>query len=59
MKRKPFLVDNLVWEMMQNGIEYVHSILKFTQSKDVLDEYIQKLVQKFYEVNNNIDIPLR
>ena len=40
--------DFTVWSMFSNGINYLRTILKFTNNKEVLDGYLQHLVDAYY-----------
>ena len=41
-------VDFSVWTMFNQGMSYIRQILKFTDSKEILDDYLQDLVQNYY-----------
>ena len=37
------------WFYFNEGISFAHGLLKFTETKDLLNEYLRDLAQKFYE----------
>jgi len=41
--------EHVVWVMFNQGMDYIWSILKFTENGPILDDYVRSLVQAYYE----------
>lgn len=45
--------EKLVWDVINSATEYTSTILRFTENKGLLDDYMQSQVRAFYDLYGN------